>query len=114
MTAHEQAARHDPVYDDLDSSPEFAELRKRFRAFAIPATVIFLAWFLLYVVMCNWAADFMSTKVVGNINIALIFGLLQFASTFLIAWLYSRYSTAKLDPLAAELFDRYEASREGN
>ena len=33
----------------------------------------------------------MGTKVVGNINVALVFGLLQFVSTFVIAWLYSRY-----------------------
>ena len=42
----------------------------------------------------------MSTRLVGNINVALIFGLLQFVSTFLIAWLYSRYADRELDPLA--------------
>ena len=45
----------------------------------------------------------MGTKVVGNINVALVFGLLQFVTTFLLAWLYSRYANAKLDPLAREL-----------
>ena len=49
----------------------------------------------------------MSTRVVGNINVALILGLLQFASTFLIAWLYSRHAAAKLDPLARSLEQRY-------
>ena len=28
----------------------------------------------------------MDTKVVGNLNVAFFFGLLQFVSTFLIAW----------------------------
>ena len=50
-----------------------------------------MAWYLLYVLMSTWAHDFMSTKVVGNINVALVFGLLQFVTTFLIAWLYARY-----------------------
>ena len=59
-------------------SPEFDELRRRYRGFVFPVTVAFLAWYLLYVVMCNWATDFMSTKLVGNINVALVFGLLQF------------------------------------
>lgn len=108
---HEQADRHDPVYDRLHATPEFAELRSRYRGFAFPATVAFLVWYLLYVVLSNWAGDFMSTKVVGNINIALVFGLLQFVTTFGLAWLYSRYSTAKLDPLAAELNRRYEEER---
>ena len=50
----------------------------------------------------------MGTKVVGNINVALIFGLLQFVSTFVIAFLYSRYSTKNLDPLATKLRDEFE------
>ena len=102
-----QSSAH-PIYAELAASDDFDDLRRRYRSFVIPATVAFLAWYLLYVVMSNWANDFMSTKVVGNINIALIFGLLQFASTFAIAWLYSRYSTANLDPLARSLNDEYE------
>ena len=101
-----QSSEH-PVYAEIHESPEFKELRKRFRAFVFPATVAFMAWYLLYVVMSNWAHDFMSTKVFGNINVALIFGLLQFASTFLIAILYGRYMNKKVDPLARELDQRY-------
>ncbi len=96
-----------PVYAELHQSAEFTELRKRFRAFVFPATVAFMTWYLLYVVMSNWAPDFMGTQVVGNINVALVFGLLQFASTFLIAWLYGRYMFKNVDPLARELEQRY-------
>ena len=103
MTDQERAARHDPIYDRLHATPEFAELRRRYRGFVFPATVAFLAWYLLYVVLSTWATDFMSTKVVGNINVALIFGLLQFVTTFGLAYVYSRYSTTKLDPLARQL-----------
>ena len=42
------------------------------------------------------------TKVVGNINMALVVGLLQFVTTFLLAYLYSSYSNRNLDPLARE------------
>jgi uncharacterized membrane protein (DUF485 family) len=104
---HDAAARHDPVYDELHASPEFAELKRRYRGFAFPATGAFLAWYLTYVVLSMWATDFMSAKVVGNINVALVLGLLQFATTFLLAWLYSSYSTKKLDPLARELDERF-------
>ena len=107
MTEHERAARHDPIYDRLHATPEFAELRHRYRSFVIPATVAFLAWYLLYVVLSSWATDFMSTQVVGNINVALIFGLLQFVTTFGLAYVYSRYSTSKLDPLARQLDAEY-------
>ena len=106
-SAPDQAARHDPVYDRLHETDDFRELRKRYRGFVNPATAAFLAWYLLYVVMSNWAGDFMDTKVIGNINVALIFGLLQFATTFGLAFLYSRFSTAKLDPLARDLEQSY-------
>ena len=96
------------VYADLAATPEFRELRKRYRAFAFPFTAAFLAWYLLYVLMSNWATDFMNTKLFGNINVALVFGLLQFVTTFGIAFLYSRHAAKQLDPLAAELQARYE------
>ena len=77
-TSHQQAERHDPVYDQLHESPDFTELKRRYQRFVFPATIAFLGWYLLYVLMCNWATDFMGTKLLGNINVALVFGLLQF------------------------------------
>jgi uncharacterized membrane protein (DUF485 family) len=112
--AHVQAERHDPVYDRLAATPEFAELRKLYRGFVFPATVAFLVWYLLYVGMSNWATGFMNHQLVGNINVALVFGLLQFVTTFLLAWLYSRFSTAKLDPLARKLNAEYDATSAGS
>jgi len=95
------------IYNELHATPEFRELRHRYRSFAFPFTAAFLAWYLLYVLMSNWATGFMDTKIVGNINVALVFGILQFVTTFLIAWLYSRHAAKSLDPLARELEDRY-------
>ena len=111
--AHDQAARHDPVYDRLHETSEFAELRKRYRGFVIPATIAFLAWYLLYVILSNWAPGFMGAKLVGNINVALVFGLLQFVTTFLLAYVYSSFSNRKLDPLARQLNEEYERGRRG-
>jgi uncharacterized membrane protein (DUF485 family) len=114
-TSQDQASRHDPVYDRLAATPEFEQLRSRYRGFVIPATVAFLAWYLLYVVMSNWASGFMNTQVIGNINVALIFGLLQFVTTFGLAYYYSRFSTSQLDPLARGLEQTYrdEAGTDG-
>ena len=106
--AEETTPTQHNVYERIHASAEFQDLRRRYRGFAIPATVAFMVWYLLYVVMSNWATDFMSTKVVGNINVALVFGLLQFVSTFLIAWLYSRHANRALDPTAAKLQREYD------
>jgi uncharacterized membrane protein (DUF485 family) len=96
------------AYDRIRASADFHELRSRYRRFAIPWTIAFFSWYMLYVVCSNWAHGFMSTKVVGNINIALIFGVLQFVSTFLIAWLYSQHAARELDPIAERLEAEYD------
>jgi uncharacterized membrane protein (DUF485 family) len=104
----EPAVKSD-AYERIRASADFEELRTRYRRFAIPWTVAFLSWYMLYVVCSNWAPGFMSTTIGGNINIALVFGLLQFASTFLIAWLYSRHAARELDPIAERLEAEYDA-----
>lgn len=92
----------------MQNSPEFARLRKAYRGFAFPMTAVFLSWYLLYVLASGWARDFMGTELWGNINVAYVFGLLQFVSTFLIAWLYERHMEKKVDPLAARIRDELE------
>jgi uncharacterized membrane protein (DUF485 family) len=96
------------LYNTIAQESDFVELRRRYRSFALPATIAFMAWYLLYVICNNWARDFMDTKVVGNINIALVWGLLQFVSTFTIAYLYARHAKKSLDPLASKLRDEFD------
>ncbi|MER5873448.1 DUF485 domain-containing protein [Streptomyces sp. NPDC002044] len=96
-------------YTRVQDSAEFGELRRSFRSFAFPLTVAFIVWYLLYVLLCSYAADFMGTKLFGNINVGLVLGLAQFATTFLIAWLYARHAATKLDPKAIAIKSRMEA-----
>jgi uncharacterized membrane protein (DUF485 family) len=95
-------------YREAQSSPEFVELKKKFRAFAFPMTVAFLVWYLLFVVLSTYAHDFMSTRVVGNINLGLLFGLLQFVTTFAITHLYVAHANKRTDPIADEMRERLE------
>ncbi|WP_238009243.1 DUF485 domain-containing protein [Dactylosporangium sp. AC04546] len=99
-------------YVEVARSPEFDTLRRTLRRFVFPVSAAFLVWYALYVLLSAYARDFMSTKVVGHINVALIFGLLQFVSTFLIAWLYVRYADRRIDPLADDLRAKIEGSPE--
>jgi uncharacterized membrane protein (DUF485 family) len=98
----------DQAYTDLARDPGFAELKRRYRRFAVPATVTFLVWYVAYVICNNWARGFMDTPVVGHVNVAVVFGLLQFLSTFVIAFLYSRHASRELDPLSTQLRVRFE------
>jgi uncharacterized membrane protein (DUF485 family) len=91
------------LFIDVANSSEFANLKRRFRRFVFPMTGVFLGWYLLYVIASGWARDFMGHELWGNINVAYVFGLLQFVSTFLIAWLYERYMVKNVDPLARDI-----------
>lgn len=96
------------VYEEISQQQDFLELRRRYARFAFPATAAFMVWYITYVICNNWARDFMATPVVGHVNVALVFGLLQFVSTFLIAWLYSRHATKALDPLSSRIREEFE------
>jgi len=96
-------------YRQAQNSPEFVELRRRFRSFAVPMTVAFLVWYLLYVLLSTYAHGFMSTEVFGNVNVGILFGLLQFVSTFLITQLYVRHAGRNTDPIADDMRERLES-----
>jgi len=96
----------DRVWAETQNSPEFQSLRKSFRGFAFPLTVAFLVWYFLYVSLTAWARDWVSTPVIGSLNIAFFLGVSQFATTFLIMWLYERHSSHKLDSASDALRDK--------
>lgn len=91
------SSERERVWSETQASPEFQELKQKFRGFAFPLTVAFLVWYFLYVILTAFAREWMATKVIGNLNIAFVFGVLQFVSTFLIMWLYERHSSHTLD-----------------
>ena len=90
-------------YRAVQQSDEFAQLRKTLRGFIFPMTVAFFLWYALYVLLSAYARGFMSVKLIGNINVALVFGLLQFVTTFAIAWYYARFAANKVDPIADKI-----------
>jgi uncharacterized membrane protein (DUF485 family) len=94
----------------VQASPDFVELRRRLRRFVFPMTALFLVWYLVYVLLADYAHGFMSTKVVGNINVALIMGVLQFVSTFVITMVYVRYANRNLDPKAEAIRAQIEGA----
>ena len=96
-------------YRAAQDSPEFVELKKRFRSFAFPMTVAFLAWYLLYVLLSTYATDFMSTQVFGNVNVGILLGLGQFLTTFVITHLYVAHANRRTDPISDEMRNRLEA-----
>jgi uncharacterized membrane protein (DUF485 family) len=96
------------IYEEVQDSAEFADLRSRLRRFVFPMSAAFLVWYLAYVLLASYARDFMAIKVLGNINMGLVIGLLQFVTTFVITTVYVQYANKNLDPAAERLRRRIE------
>jgi uncharacterized membrane protein (DUF485 family) len=96
------------LHERVQASPEFAELRSRLRRFVFPMSAAFMLWYLGYVLLASYAPGFMAIPVLGNINVGIVVGLLQFVSTFVITGLYVRYADRHLDPVAESIRTRME------
>ena len=98
----------------MKESPEFVALRRRLRGFAFPMTALFLLWYVAYVLLASYARELMATPVLGGINLGLVIGLAQFATTFALTAAYVRFARRRLDPLAAQLREQVEGSMIGD
>ncbi|WP_246281828.1 DUF485 domain-containing protein [Fodinicola acaciae] len=98
-------------WEEVQSTAEFQGLRRTLRNFVFPMTALFLIWYLLYVILADYAHGFMAFKLVGNINVGLVLGLLQFVSTFVITGLYVRFANRRLDPVADRIRDEVEGDQ---
>jgi len=98
------------AYTEVQRSERFQELKRRHRSIVFPLTAIFLAWYFLYVLLADYAHDFMSHKLWGNITVGLVMGLLQFVSTFAITTFYVRYANKNLDPGAKRIRESIEGA----
>jgi uncharacterized membrane protein (DUF485 family) len=100
-----------PDFAAIHGSPEFAELRRRFRRFVFPMSALFFVWYLTYVLLAAYAPGFMSHRLFGMVNVGLVFGLLQFGSTLAITAGYLRFARRRLDPQVAAVRARAGADR---
>ncbi|QCU78536.1 DUF485 domain-containing protein [Citricoccus sp. SGAir0253] len=107
---HPDEAEHGHVdFRAVQATEQFGELRRTHRGFVFPFTVVFIIWYFLYVLLAAYAPDFMAIKVLGNINLGIVIGLLQFVSTFVITGLYVGFANRRLDPRATDIREELEA-----
>lgn len=103
--------RHTPTAEEFiaaQQSEEFQELRRKRRGFTFPVTIAAILWFVVYIVSAMFAPDFFAHKVWGNINVGIIFGLLQFVTTFAITYAYVKFADRELEPRTEDIRNRLE------
>ena len=91
-----------PDWAAIERTPEFQALVRAKRAFIIPATLFFVAYYFALPALVGYWPDLMSTTVAGRINLAYLFALSQFFMAWLLAWLYVR-AAGRFDSLAQEI-----------
>lgn len=90
-------------YIAVEDSPRFRKLKREHRSFVFPVAIAFLVWYFAYVLLADYAHEFMATPVFGNVNVGILLGLGQFVTTFAITTWYVHRANARFDPIAAEI-----------
>ncbi|MGW9024621.1 DUF485 domain-containing protein [Streptomyces sp. NPDC055722] len=101
--AGEATARVGDVYLEVQRSAAFQEVRSRYRRFVVPGFAVFFAWYVGYVVTAQTAPTLMARPVAGAVNVAMLAGLGQFLTTFLLTWAYARLARLRRDRAALDL-----------
>ncbi|MGW5019894.1 DUF485 domain-containing protein [Streptomyces cacaoi] len=91
------------IYLTVQRSAAFQRVRRRHRAFVLPAAAAFLLWYLGYLVLATGAPGLMAREVAGVLNVGMVAGLAQFATVFLLTWAYARHARLRRDGPALEL-----------
>jgi uncharacterized membrane protein (DUF485 family) len=110
------AAEHRPDinWEAVERSPEFRELVKRKKAFVIPATLFFMAWYFGFIVLAGYAPDFMGREFISDgLTVGYMLALSQFVMTWLLGWMYLRNADREFDPLAVRARERAVEMIEG-
>ena len=111
-TAAPQSGRESASgYEAVRASRDFWTLKRRFGSFVVPACILFITWYFLFVIIAVFAPGFMRISVFGDVNVGLCFGAAQFVSTFAIALSYRRWAQRRLDPLSDRMRQRLEGGR---
>ena len=84
-----------------EESSEFRELIRKQKAFVIPCTVFFFAWYFGFVILAGYAPDFMGRRSTRGFTVGYLLALTQFVMVWVLGWMYLRKADRDFDPLRA-------------
>lgn len=97
-------------WDHIAKNPEFEELLAAKARFIVPATVFFIVYYFALPISVGYYKEFMSTPVIGPVNLAYLFALSQFFMAWIIAGLYMR-AASRFDKMAQRLIEHLNDSK---
>jgi uncharacterized membrane protein (DUF485 family) len=99
-------------WDRIAASQEFKDLMATKKIFIVPAFIFFVVYYFALPVLVGYAPHFMSTRVIGVVNLAYLFALSQFFVAWLIAGLYVKAAN-DFDRLAKDIIEKAENGKGG-
>jgi len=100
------------TWDEIAASRAFQDLMATKRIFVVPAFIFFVVYYFALPVLVGYAPQFMSTKVMGEVNLAYLFALSQFFVAWIIAGLYVKAAN-NFDRLAKDILNKAEDAEGG-
>jgi uncharacterized membrane protein (DUF485 family) len=100
-------------WDIVANNDEFKALMAAKVRFVVPMTIFFVVYYFALPVLVGYAPEFMSTPVLGPVNIAYLFALSQFFMAWGIAWLYLR-KAARFDQMGRSVLEHLRRRRKGD
>ena len=101
----QEPAQSQSIWDRIATSKEFKDLMATKKIFIVPAFVFFVVYYFALPVLVGYAPNFMSTKVIGVVNIAYLFALSQFFVAWIIAGLYVKAAN-DFDRLSRDIIEK--------
>jgi uncharacterized membrane protein (DUF485 family) len=92
---------------EVAGNEEFKRLMAAKARFIVPTTIIFIVYYFALPILVGYAPKFMSTPVLGPVNIAYLFALSQFFVVWFIAWRYVRAAN-RFDAMAQRVLSQLE------
>ena len=89
-------------WEAIERSPEFQELVRKRRAFVLPGTIFYLAWYMGFILLVAYAEDFMSESVYEGLTVGYCLALTQFVMVLVLGLLVPAQERQGVRPAGRE------------
>ncbi len=70
------------------------------RSFVLPATIFFLTYYMVFILLAGYAEDFMESRVYEGLTVGYCLALTQFVMVLVLGLMYLKRADRDYDPLA--------------
>lgn len=95
-------------WEAVEGSAEFGELASARRRLVVPLLAVFVVWFGGYLLLTAYAHSFMGESIYRGFTVGYLLALSQIAMAWILAWIYIRAASGRIEPLRERAVDASE------